>query len=145
MKPAPAVVVIDAAILISALVGRSAGALADVGRHVVLVTTDRALEEVERRVTQGLRRPELLVGLERLTREISVVAVEAIASLTDDAAAALRDAVPNRNGAVADAHVLALAWDLDAEIWSHDRDFGGTGVASWSTINLSNALADAPG
>ncbi len=142
MKAAPAIVVVDAAILISALVGRSAGVLTEIGRHTIPVTTDRALEETERRVALGLRRPELLAALEELTTEISVISLESISSLIRPAEFALRDAVPSRNGAVADAHILALAWDVDAEIWSHDRDFGGTGVASWSTINLVNALLE---
>jgi len=143
VKAAPAIVVVDAAILISALVGRSAGILEDTGRHVILVTTDRALQEAERRVALGLRRPQLLAALEELATEISVISVESISSLIGPAELALRDAVPSRNGAVSDAHILALAWDVDADVWSHDRDFGGTGVASWSTINLVNALVDA--
>jgi predicted nucleic acid-binding protein len=37
--------------------------------------------------------------------------------------------------------LLALAWSLDADIWTTDRDFAGTGVASWSTPNLIRELA----
>lgn len=39
--------------------------------------------------------------------------------------------------------VLACAWLLDADIWSHDRDFAGTGWPSWSNANLLRVLADA--
>jgi predicted nucleic acid-binding protein len=144
VKAAPKIVVVDAAILISALMGRSGGVLEEAGRQIVLATTDRALQEAERRVALGLRRPELLSALDELAAEISVISVESVLPLISPAEAALRDAVPSRNGAVSDAHILALAWELDAEIWSHDRDFGGTGVASWSTINLVTALVDAP-
>ena len=45
-------------------------------------------------------------------------------------------------GSTADAHVPSLAWTLDADIWSHDRDFAGTGWPSWSSANLRAALAD---
>jgi len=55
----------------------------------------------------------------------------------------LRDAVGSRNGSTKDAHVLALAWEVLADIWSADRDFAGTGVASWSTPNLLRALDEA--
>jgi predicted nucleic acid-binding protein len=144
VKAAPKIVVVDAAILISALMGRSGGVLEEAGRQIVLATTDRALQDAERRVALGLRRPELLTALDELAAEISVISVESVLPLISPAEAALRDAVPSRNGAVSDAHILALAWELDAEIWSHDRDFGGTGVASWSTINLVTALVDAP-
>jgi predicted nucleic acid-binding protein len=57
------------------------------------------------------------------------------------AAQYLRDAVASQNGSVVDAHILACAWSYDADIWSFDRDFAGTGVASWSTANLMRALA----
>ena len=53
---------------------------------------------------------------------------------------ALRDAVASRNGSTRDAHVLALAWSADADIWTTDRDFAGTGVATWSTPNLMRSL-----
>ena len=53
----------------------------------------------------------------------------------------LRNAVASRNASVSDAHVLALAWIADADIWSHDRDFAGTGWRSWSSANLLAALA----
>ncbi len=56
---------------------------------------------------------------------------------------ALREAVASRNGSTKDAHVLALAWSLDADVWTTDRDFAGTGVATWSIPNLMRALAEA--
>ena len=57
------------------------------------------------------------------------------------AADTLRNAPASRNGSVKDAHILALAWTFDADIWSHDRDFGGTGWPSWSSVNLAAALS----
>jgi predicted nucleic acid-binding protein len=48
----------------------------------------------------------------------------------------------SRNGSVKDAHILALAWTYDADIWSHDRDFAGTGWPSWSSVNLAAALSE---
>ncbi|HEY1753454.1 MAG TPA: PIN domain-containing protein [Caulobacteraceae bacterium] len=135
MRPPPAVLAVDAAILISALIGRSAGALLDVGRYVRLATTDRAMIEVTRRVGLGLNRPDLLGPLDVLVADFDVVAVETLGPLVE-AAITLREAVASRNGSANDAHILALAWELNAEIWSHDRDFAGTGVATWSTVNL---------
>jgi predicted nucleic acid-binding protein len=43
---------------------------------------------------------------------------------------ALRDTAASRNGAIRDAHVLALARCVEADVWTTDRDFAGTGVAS---------------
>ena len=39
--------------------------------------------------------------------------------------------------------VLALAWSADADVWTTDRDFAGTGIATWSTANLMRALTGA--
>jgi predicted nucleic acid-binding protein len=139
VRSVPSVLVVDAAILITALIGRSAGALFDVGRTVRLATTDRAMVETSRRVSLGLRRPDLLPPLSALVADFDIVPAEDL-ELVEDAAANLREAVASRNGSADDAHILALAWALDADIWSHDRDFAGTGVASWSTINLVRAL-----
>lgn len=54
----------------------------------------------------------------------------------------LRNAPASRDGSEKDAHILALAWTYDADIWSQDRDFAGTGWPSWSSANLSAALND---
>lgn len=65
--------------------------------------------------------------------------------LLAEATDVLRNAVASRNGSVNDAHILALAWTYDADIWSHDRDFAGTGWPSWSSANLAAALAEEAG
>ncbi len=142
MRPPPGILVVDTAILIAALLGRSSTVLGLVAQRAILVTSDRAVEEARRRIELGLRRPDLLPALEGLVETIEIFAAEQLSSV-ESAAAALRDSVPTRNAAATDAHILALAWDADADIWSHDRDFAGTGVASWSTINLVRALARA--
>jgi len=89
-----------------------------------------------------MRRPDLLPALDALLPDLDVVAVEDIAPSINAAEFALRNGVPSRNGSADDAHILALAWELEADIWSHDRDFAGTGVPTWSTINLVKALTE---
>ncbi len=135
--------ILDAAILISAAFGRSADAIAEVQRAAVLVTTDRVVEEARRRIELGLKRPDLLAVIDALTEAMTVVPVAALAPLMAPSEIALRDAVASRNGSTKDAHVLALAWHVDADIWTTDRDFAGTGVATWSTPNLMRGLAEA--
>lgn len=102
---------------------------------------DRVLEESSRRIALGMKRPELLPVLLSLSEVIEIVPVAALSNL-DSAHRALREGVASGNGSTDDAHVLALAWNTDADIWSTDRDFAGTGVASWSTPNLLRALRD---
>lgn len=140
MKAVSSTLVVDAAILVSALLGRQTGALLEAVRLCRLATTDRVVLEVSRRVELGLKRPELLSVLDAILAEMAVVPV---ATLGDDlrrAEIVLRDSVPSRTGSITDAHVLALSWAVDGDIWTHDRDFAGAGVASWSSANLMRAL-----
>jgi predicted nucleic acid-binding protein len=134
--------VLDAAVLIAAARGRSTGALLEVARNATLVTTDRVLAEARRRIELGLQRPELLPIIDGLANQMIVVPVAALAPLLSLAEVTLRDAVASRNGSTNDAHVLALAWSVDADVWTTDRDFAGTGVAAWSTPKLLRALAE---
>ena len=131
---------LDAAILIAAARGRSSGAVLAAARAAFLVTTDRVVHEARRRIEFGLKRPELLEILDALLMETTVIPVAALAPLLARRERALKDGIPSRNGSVRDAHVLALAWSTDADIWTTDRDFAGTGVATWSTPNLVRAL-----
>ena len=142
MRTPSAVLVVDAAVFIAALLGRNDSPILAAADSRALITTDRALEEVRRRVELGLRRPELLDTFDALTADIEVVELSSFASLIGSAEWALVNAVASRNGSMRDAHILALAWSAHADIWSHDRDFAGTGTASWSTPNLLRALEE---
>jgi len=141
--PTSTLVVVDAAVLVAAARGRSSGALLEAGRSASLVTTDRVVHEARRRIELGLRRPELLAIIDGLLAEMTVVPVAALTPVLAESEIALRDAVASRNGSIRDAHVLALARSVEADIWTTDRDFAGTGVASWSTPNLMRGLARA--
>lgn len=142
MTPLPAALVVDAAILIAAVRGRSSGALREASGQSSLFTTERVVEEARRRIALGLKRPDLLDVLDDLLTLVAVVPMADIEPLLAASAVALRDAVASGNGSTRDAHVLALAWNLDGDIWTTDRDFAGTGVATWSTPNLMRVLAE---
>ena len=142
MRRPSTTIVIDAAILVAAVRGRSAGAILKAAESAILVTTDRAVQEARRRIELGLKRPELLDVLDDLAELLTVVPVAALEPVLTRCEEALRDAVPSRNGAVSDAHVLALAWSVEADVWTGDRDFAGTDVATWSTPNMLRALAE---
>jgi predicted nucleic acid-binding protein len=143
MKPPSSTLVLDAAILISAVLGRSAGAIMFAQQAAVLVTTDRVVHEARRRLELGLKRPELLPLMDDLAAAITVVPAAALEPIMPRCEEALRDAVASRNGSIRDAHVLALAWSIEGDIWTTDRDFAGAGVATWSTPNLMRGFADA--
>ncbi|MGH9549808.1 MAG: PIN domain-containing protein [Terriglobales bacterium] len=139
--PSPTLIV-DASIIISAALAREAGAFERVRYALTLTTTERVIEETRRRVELGLKRPELLRAVDTLAAAMIVVPMSGLMLLVPRARLCLRDAVQSRNGSMADAHLLALAWTTGGDIWSADRDFAGTGVASWSTANLLRALAE---
>ena len=143
MRAPTSTLVVDAAVLVAAARGRSSGALLEAGRSASLVTTDRVVHEARRRIELGLRRPELLAIIDGLLAEMTVVPVAALTPVLAESEIALRDAVASRNGSIRDAHVLALARSVEADIWTTDRAFAGTGVASWSTPNLMRGLARA--
>lgn len=140
MRAPSSTLVVDAAVLVAAARGRSSGALLAAAQAAALVVTDRVVHEARRRIELGLRRPELLPIVDALVTEMTVVPVAALESLIEPAETVLRDAVASRNGSSRDAHVLALAWSVEADIWTTDRDFAGSGVATWSTPNLMRSL-----
>lgn len=142
MKAPSSTLVLDAAMLVAAVRGRSSGAIL-AASTASLVTTDRVVHEARRRIELGLKRPELLEVLYALIAEMTVVPVAALTSHLPRGEMVVRDAVPSRNGSIKDAHVLALAWSVDADVWTTDRDFAGTGIATWSTANLMRGLASA--
>ena len=142
MRPPKSVLVVDTALLIAAALGRNAGAVATAARSRDLVVTERSMAEARRRIDRGLRMPHVLSILTEIAQDMTVVQARDIMSATTRAQVALKDAVASQNGSTNDAHILACAWTVDADIWSFDRDFAGTGVASWSTANLMQALAE---
>ena len=142
MRRPSATLVVDAAILVAAARGRSSGALIEANEARALITTDRAVEEARRRIELGMKRPELLPILNALAAMMAVIPGGELGTLIPAAELGLRDAIASRDGSTRDAHVLALAWEADADVWTTDRDFAGAGVASWSTRNLMRALAD---
>jgi predicted nucleic acid-binding protein len=141
-SPTP-LLVVDANIIVSAVLGlRSGPALAAAGERLGLATSDRAAEEVVStagRVTGG--QAEAVDLARSYLTLFEVVPSASYRPYVDLAALVLRRAVASRNVSAGGAHLLALAWMLDADIWSHDRDFAGTGWPSWSSANLLAYLA----
>ena len=141
MRPPSPVLIVDANIILSCALGlRGGDVLEFVGRHRLLTISERAVEEIEavsmRLVEAG--NPSALFA-SQLVESLKIVADGEYLPLVPEAARALILAPASRNGSSSDAHVLALAWRAEADIWSHDRDFAGTGWPSWSSANLRAA------
>ena len=131
-------ILLDANILVSAIIG---------------VQTKRVLAAaIERGVTLGIPEPQILESLLVLTEKLGLsaektqVALEAITAVVTPLGrefyGAKEEAARQRLHARAqsDWPVLAAALTINGGIWSHDRDFFGTGVAVWSSRNLKYAV-----
>lgn len=137
-------IAIDANILVSMVLSRAEPSkrmreFVRVATSVALVTSERAVHEVRMRVHS--LRPEALPIAERALTAVKIFPDNNIPSLVmREAAGFLQRAPQSGNGSIRDDHLLSVASVVGADIWSHDKDFFGTGVAVWSTGNLMVAL-----
>jgi predicted nucleic acid-binding protein len=114
-------------------------------RRRLLVSTEAVAEAVAVIAHNSGRFPYAPAHAEALIALLEAPSHRLYNALMPEAVVALRHAPASRNGSVKDAHILALAWTFDADIWSHDRDFAGTGWPSWSSANLAAALSTEAG
>jgi predicted nucleic acid-binding protein len=141
-RPPTEALIVDTNIILSAAISDSSRrSFVKAGMVRQLLVTERTVEEIA-----GVL-PRLKAKLpidERIVAEIlegtTVVPHMVYAADLATTATWLQGASHAGNGSTRDAHILALAWALDADIWSHDRDFAGTGWPSWSSANLTAAL-----
>lgn len=134
--------VVDANVVLSAVLGfRSRPLLEVASSRRTLIISIEASSEVKHVLSRlAPDTPVLIEIADEILDSIEVVGEERYGDGLGSAEHCLRNAVASRNGSVSDAHILALAWTYDADIWSHDRDYAGTGWPSWSNANLAVAL-----
>lgn len=142
-RPTP-ILVIDANIVLGAVFGRRDGIrLSEVAGSRSLICSHDMMVEATKVVDHV--RPGSRDAADRLIRSFEAIEVVERGVYTPVMARAQRSlafAAASRNGSTRDAHIIALAWTYDADIWSHDRDFAGTGWPSWSSANLAAALIE---
>lgn len=71
-------------------------------------------------------------ALQSLMRVVQLVENTVLESVREEALVRVRD--------VDDWPALALALQLECAIWTEDQDFFGTGVATWTTLNVEHYL-----
>lgn len=120
---------------------RAAWQVASMNRRL-LVSVESVAEVVAVTAHNRHRCPHAPDDAQALIGLLEVPSARRYEGMIAEAAVTLRNGPASRNGSAADSHVLALAWAYDADIWSHDRDFGGTGWPSWSSANLAAALSE---
>ena len=133
--------VLDANILVRAALGPRARGIveryaADMGLFVPAFCVDEAREHLPGIVRKrGWDAAPIMVALDAALEMLQVVDASMYADTMDEALARLGNRDPD------DAHVLALALTLACPIWTEDRDFFGTGVATWTSAQVERYFA----
>lgn len=124
-------IVIDSNVVVSAVLGRSIPLFDYVVQHCAAIVPARVLEETtkileSRRYAEGHRRVDLGAIFAPTTIAPAEISFE-------HEAAAKWLLGPGRDK---DWPILATAMALAAPIWTKDRDFLGTGIATWSNRTI---------
>ncbi|MDF1487707.1 PIN domain-containing protein [Tessaracoccus caeni] len=132
----PRRIVLDANILIRAVLGKRVGELIEqYGADTVFFTPEVAFREAARHLPMiaARRRYDPLLLLEALD-QVKVL----VETVTDDVTAPLRGAALERIGSrdPMDWPIVAAAIALDCPIWTEDRDFFGAGIATWTSAHV---------
>jgi predicted nucleic acid-binding protein len=129
--------IVDANIMLSALLGHSMPFFWQlIDRGHLLFAPERQFEEVMvvmRRISR-LTDDEIGDLIGELACMIVPIGIEALLTVESVARARLH------NRGQPDWPMIAASLELDADIWSHDRDFFGCGQAVWTTKVLERTL-----
>ena len=127
-------IVLDANILIRAILGRRVQQLIDTyaGQGVRFFAPDVAFDDAEKYLPPLLKKRgkldvDVSASLDYLRNLIEPVASDVYAAFESDSRLRLRGRDEN------DWQVLATALALACGIWTEDVDFFGTGIAVWTT------------
>lgn len=129
--------VVDANILLSAILGSSTRLKSVADRGIELIVADAQLFEAVKVLTRkiGFEMEAAKRAVEDLVGLMIVLEGESLGFAEDEARERLA-----KHGQP-DWPVLAAAMALDGHIWTRDRDFFGVGVPVWSTRNIHLASA----
>jgi len=128
--------VLDANILIRAVFGvRARALLKEHGNSVAFYCPDVCWEEAQRNVGAIARRQRVSVAAaQEFLEGLALLVAEIDRSLYSAHEATARSRIVSRD--ITDWPIVATALLLDCPIWTEDRDFFGSGVATWTTRNV---------
>ena len=138
----PKRLVLDANILIRAVLGRRVRSIIDTYREDVrFFTPIEAFDDATTYLPplfakRGLDGRVALSVLDALRPIVQAVEEEAYLAFAVQAKARIRD--------LDDWPILALALALDAPVWTEDQDFFGAGIATWTTDHIEQFLRREP-
>ena len=132
---APRTIVLDANVLMRAVLGRKvAGLLERFAPQVTFLAPDVAFDDVREHLAAVLAKRGATSALQAALDKLSALqtAVQAVDQAEYEAmkSAALARIGPRDPD---DWPVLACALVLNCPVWTEDKDFFGTGVATWTT------------
>lgn len=127
-------IVLDANILIRAVLGRRVRNLLGTHRPTGLVIPEVMIEEARRNPAPLLKKrgDDVNLGFELLEQLLQAVAVDFQDYSVHTAEARARLGIRGS----ADWPVAAAALALNCPIWTEDRDFFGCGIATWTTDRI---------
>ncbi len=137
-------IILDANIIIRAVLGRRVRALLDLYQPSSLTVPDMMVEEARRNLTPLLaRRAEaerdtILLLFDELIQVLRVAEAQEYSIREVEARARLRTRDTD------DWPVIAIALVLGCPIWTEDRDFFGCGVATWTTDRIEIFFRQSP-
>jgi predicted nucleic acid-binding protein len=140
----PRTIVLDANVLMRAVLGRRVDRLLErFASQVTFLAPEVAFDDVQEHLASVLtKRDELNAlhpALEKLTKLRLVVRAVDSSEYEVMKPAALARIGPRDPD---DWPILACALALNCPIWTEDRDFFGTGVATWTTASVELFLAE---
>ena len=144
MRPPSKDLVVDTNIFLSALFSDKARyGLKRAAGFRGLIYTAASADEIASVVARTEKFAGASADVINMLLHATQIEADIYSNLLEAAARQLRLAAASANGSTNDAHLLACAWVHEADIWSHDRDFAGSGWPSWSSANLLQALEQA--
>lgn len=132
-------IVVDANILISAVLGTKVIQLIAAHRHEVRFLTPQICVVDAQKYLPPLMieraRSTSVEAIDRLLAWVEPLELDVLVPFEESARALLKGRDPD------DWPILAAAWALNAPIWTQDQDFFGLGVATWTTANVQHFLS----
>ena len=135
-------IVLDANILLRAVLGKNVGTLLEkYNEEVSFYTAKQCYDEAKWHLPTILSRKgvtdteAITKALETLTQIVYPIDLTVYESLENEAKERIAERDPN------DWSLVALSLLFDCPIWTEDKDFFGTGIAVWNTRNVEIYLS----